>query len=346
MLALSTCEQGVFYLTDILIIAPTRAELGPLESVIAALPEAKLVDYCWQALDVHATHAIMLGWYTEEFKEQKPRLILLLGDRYETHAAALAAHFLRIPIGHVHGGETTTGAFDDALRHGITHMARLHFVATNDAANRIARLLGRPDGMLFTEYYKDIEVVGAPGLDTIAQGSARRDQKVIVVSYYAETTAADYGSENCKLMLEALEPYAKDHAIFFSNPNSDPGSQVMRDHIQEFIHQFPAAASWITPNTREQYLHLCEHAKFAIGNSSSLVIECPWMGLPSVVVGARQDGRPMANSIFNVGGMHRGPLDLGQSIGAAMTCDVSFHPIYRGGAAPKIAKIVREFVNG
>lgn len=325
-------------MSDIHIISPTRAEAGPLASVIAALPEAKVVDFCWQALEVNATHAIALGWYTEEFKEKNPRLVLLLGDRYETHAAALAAHFLRIPIGHVHGGETTTGSFDDALRHGITHMAKLHFVATEQSARLVNQMINGPGLGGLAE---NVHLVGAPGLDGIVEGSAKRDQKLIVVSYYSETTAADYGIENCKAMLAALEPYTKDHAIFFSQVNSDPGSSDIAGLLDEFISEHPTSASVITPNTREQYLHLCEYASFAIGNSSALVIECPWMGLPSVLVGDRQKGRPLAKSVFQFESYN---FPLGLAGAGPLPGAETSEPIYRGGAAEKIAKVVREWL--
>jgi len=324
-------------MTDILIISPTRAEAGPLASVIAALPEAEVVcEYIAALTDMYEpweSHRYCLMDYTQAFREHKPKLVLLLGDRYETHAAALAAHFLRIPIAHIHGGETTTGAFDDALRHGITHMAKLHFVAHQQAYMRVVEM--RKDPQTYS-----VHIVGAPGLDTIAQGSAKRDKKLIVVSYYPETNLPDGGHRQLRRMIKHLDQFTPDHAIFFSRVNSDPGHELITNEIEEFIDTFPTSASWITPNTREQYLHLCEHAAVAVGNSSSLVIECPWMGLPSVLVGDRQTGRPLAPSVWSAD--ESGTIE--RAIHAAMKYPQTHAPIYRGGAAPKIAKICREFV--
>lgn len=323
-------------MTGILIIAPDRATRGPLESVIAALPEARVVagPSC-DGFAPYQAHANCLIDFSIIFSTEQPKLVIVLGDRYETHAAALAAHFLRVPVAHIHGGESTFGAFDDALRHGITHMARLHFVATDDAARKVWAM---------TKHYKadndDCYIVGAPGLDTIAQGAAKRDIKIIVVSYYPETCAADYGATNCWEMLTALRPYAKDHAIFFSTVNSDPGSTAISAMIEQFIMGAPEAASWISPATREQYLHLCEHAQVAVGNSSSLVIELPWLGLPSVIIGDRQNGRPIAPGICR-----DGVGNIGGHIQDAIDYRGSWEPIYRGGAAEKIAKICREFIS-
>lgn len=320
-------------MTDIWIVVPTRAEAGALQSVRDALPEAGTITWCPIGTPAQA-HACALQYYTEIFTHALPKLVLLLGDRYETHAAALAAHFLRIPIAHIHGGETTTGAFDDALRHGIMHMATLHFVATEDAARRVSLMTRGPRGL---------EIVGAPGLDTIVQNSPKRDQKLIVVSYYPETMAKDYGLASCRAMLAALEWYATDHAIFFSRVNADPGSVEIQEAINEFMFAHPQACAWISPNTREQYLHLLEHAAVVVGNSSSGVIECPWIGVPSVNVGLRQNGRPMANTIFQ--SAHGSVVETEAAIASAMVFAKNPEPIYRGGGAPRIAKIVREFLS-
>jgi len=330
---------------DLLIISPTRAESGCLESVIAALPEARvLTDNPGKSLQPDMSHANCITEYSGIFEHEKPKLVILLGDRYETHAAALAAHFLRIPIAHIHGGETTTGAFDDALRHGISHMAKLHFVATDDAARRVAELRGTlwhdRDGDAHVDD-ASISIVGAPGLDTIAQGSAKRDKKLIVVSWHPETCAPNNGYNSFCAMWTALLPYVKTHAIFFSTVNTDPGSAEVVKLIQDTIDEWPQACSWISPATREQYLHLLEHARVVVGNSSSIVIEAPWMGCPGVLVGSRQSGRPTP-----LMAVWQDDNDIGSAIDVAMDCVTPFEPIYRGGAAEKIAKICRNFLSG
>lgn len=320
-----------------------------MESIVAALPEASTTygPKCagkepWEA------HAACMEMYTEIVRAHSDLgLVLLLGDRYETHAAALAAHFLRIPIAHIHGGETTTGAFDDALRHGITHMAGttgLHFVATEQAQDKVQDLLHVQFGML--DPPDNVHLVGAPGLDTIPQNCAKRDKYIIVVSFYPETTSTDFGESVLCAMLAALSLYADgQHAIFFSHVNNDPGSDMVRTRIGEFIAAHPLCASWISPNTRQQYLHLCEHAWLAIGNTSSIPIEMPWMGVPAVLVGNRQNGRPIADGIFSPeSGMENSVTEIAACIDDALQFRGYFNPIYRGGAAEGIAKVVREFV--
>jgi len=332
--------------SQVVVVSPTRAEDGPLKSVIAEMPGCSVAQFDSEGMSPDVAVARAITYFTVVFKSNNPKLVVVLGDRYETHAAALAAHFLRIPIGHIHGGETTTGAFDDALRHGITHMAGndgLHFVAHHPAWLRV---------MDMVPFAKNVHTFGAPGLDTIAQGSATRGQKgwrkimgvkTIVVSYYSETCSPDCGLANLESMLKALVKYTGDHAIFFSRVNNDPGSDAIEDGINAFIKTYPTSASWISPNTREQYLHLLEHAVFAIGNSSSLVIECPWIGVPSVLVGLRQDGRPMANSVFqsNYGSV----TETEAAINSAMVFTKAFGPIYKGGSAHKIAGVIRGWLD-
>ena len=345
--------------SQVVVVSPTRAEDGPLKSVISEMPGCSVARFDSEGLSPDLAVARAITYFTVIFKSGNPKLVVLLGDRYETHAAALAAHFLRIPIAHIHGGETTTGAFDDALRHGITHMAGrsgLHFVATIAAQHAVARMLNWrcPESSGDVSWYgpPNTYLVGAPGLDTIAQGSATRGKKgwreimgvkTIVVSYYPETCSPDCGLANLESMIKALVKYTGDHAVFFSRVNNDPGSDAIEDGINAFIKTYPTSASWITPNTREQYLHLLEHAAVAVGNSSSLVIECPWIGVPSVLVGLRQDGRPMANSVFqsNYGSV----TETEAAINSAMVFTKAFDPIYQGGAAPNIARVVREWLD-
>ncbi len=322
---------------EIVIVANNRSELGPLTSVIAALPEATVVGLpaSWQTSKPEIVMAGALQWFTTEFRRASPKLILLLGDRYETLAAALAATFLRIPIAHIHGGETTTGAFDDAFRDSITRMAALHFVATGQAASRVAELQLCDDSLLGLRS-NNIHLVGAPGLDGVQPQSAKRDKNTIVASYYPETRAPDYGLAGCTAMLEALAPDCS--PVFFSSVNNDPGAEIIKAAIQRFIDNRPMSALWITPNTREQYLHLAEHAALVIGNSSAGVIEAPWIGIPSVNIGQRQNGRPQAPSVVQVYG---GVENIQRAIAGCISWNGPWEPAYTGGAAVKIAEVVR-----
>ena len=173
------------------------------------------------------------------FDRLKPDIVVVLGDRYEVLAAAQASLMLGIPLAHLHGGETTEGAFDEAIRHAVTKMAHLHFVAADEYAWRV-RQLGESDEHIFN--------FGAPGLDHLTRSSiAGRDElervigaplgsPLFAVTYHPETLDADEGIDGLRAMLMALSG-AESASIVFTGVNADPG----HDHLTNEIHAFVSA---------------------------------------------------------------------------------------------------------
>lgn len=317
-------------MSGIIIICNNRAERGPLQSVIDALPEAQVLGLTemQQRGPVAKVLGWSLWWFDREFAEREPELVVVVGDRYETLGAVQAAYFRHIPVAHIHGGETTAGAFDDAVRDSITRMSVLHFVATEDAYERVCDLgFGR----------RGVHLTGAPGLDGVPGNSARRDKPFILVTYHPETRKPDYGAATCENMLRALEPYAESHDITFCGVNNDPGCEKIRAMQQAWAAVHPRAR--VRPTIDHgTYMALMQSAQVVVGNSSAIPIESPWVGVPSVLVGDRQLGREMSNSIF------QDDFDVGRAIEQALAWRGPWQPCYRGEAAPRIAKIVREFV--
>ena len=312
------------HFNGVTVVCNSRAEAGPLESVIAAMPGCSVTRFNSDGMSPAVAVSQAVTFFTVAFKSQDAKLVVLLGDRYETLAAALAAMFVNIPVAHIHGGETTTGAFDDAMRHSISHMAALHFVATDDFAMKLVKMGIHP----FT-----IDVSGAPGLDGVPGNSARRDRKLILVTYHPETRAADNGLAGCKAMLDALEPYCDEYEVMFCGVNNDPG----RNHIDAAIREW----AWQGPNSAKKtqsrpdhaaYIALMQSAALVIGNSSAGVIEAPWVGVPSVNLGNRQNGRPMASSVYS-------SLD---AIDRALNHKGPWQPFYHGGAAVRIAAAIEK----
>ena len=327
-------------MTDIVIVSNSRAESSPLTSVIAALPESAVLTFAAEH-EPHVEMSSALHYFTRELRAASPRIVILLGDRYETLAAALAATFLRIPIAHIHGGETTTGAFDDAFRHGLTHLAEqsggIHLAATEKAAARITEL---------TNGSQCVHIVGAPGLDGIPEGSARRERDIIVVSFHPETMSPDHGATSCANMLRLLSNHVDTERIVFTGVNRDPGHEKIEELIDEFCQAKPSTRI-MAPLPRDAYISLLQEATLCIGNSSSFVIEAPWIGIPSVIVGNRQRGRELASSVYPANGDIN---DIADALGCALAWgpdrkDRPPNPIYRGGnVGARIAEIVREFV--
>ncbi|HEU5149620.1 MAG TPA: UDP-N-acetylglucosamine 2-epimerase [Iamia sp.] len=232
----------------------------------------------------------------------RPDVLVVLGDRYELLALASAALLMNIPIAHVHGGELTEGAFDDAVRHAVTKMSHLHFPAAEEFARRIVQM-GEPP--------ERVHVVGAPGLDTLRSLRRRSkeeleellghplDPPVALVAYHPATIPGENPAEVTTNLLEAVRrnPFG---TIVTSGPNADPRYAGVHAAIEA-----AAAADGrvrLMPSIgHEAYLSLMGMAAVVIGNSSSGIIEAPALGVPSVLVGKRQDGRPRAARVIDTG---------------------------------------------
>lgn len=235
------------------------------------------------------------------FAELSPDIVMVLGDRYEVLAAAQAALILGIPLAHLHGGETTEGAFDEAIRHAVTKMAHLHFVAAEDYANRV-RQLGEADDRVFN--------VGAPGLDhlrrttlsTRAELASRLDlsleSPLLVVTYHPETLGADGGEAGLIAMLEALDD-VEGATIVFTGVNADPGHGGLHDRITRFVDAQPDRRRMVASLGQAGYLGLLTIADAVVGNSSSGLIEAPALRVPTVNIGDRQKGRLRALSVVD-----------------------------------------------
>jgi UDP-N-acetylglucosamine 2-epimerase len=206
-------------------------------------------------------------------------------------------------------------------------MATLHFVATDDFAIKLA-----PMGIDANA----VTVSGAPGLDGIEGNSARRDRNEVLVTYHPETRLPDYGVAQCGRMLEALGAYYRSGCdITFCGVNNDPGSDDVKNLIEDFCGPRSFAQIVTTMNHRE-YIEKMQRVALVVGNSSAGVIEAPWIGVPSINIGDRQKGRPMASSVYS-------SMDC---IAEAITHDDPWEPIYRGGAAKVIAAVIKDWRDG
>ena len=312
--------------TGVTVVVNSRAEDGPLESVIKAMPGCVVTRFNSDGMSPAVAVAQAIIYFTTMFKAQDAKLVVVLGDRYETLAAALAAMFMKIPVAHIHGGETTTGAFDDALRHSITQMADLHFVATDRAFDEVHYRTG------YTGQSRNpnIHLVGAPGLDGIEGNSAKRDRKLILVTYHPETMLPDNGVAQCEAMLNSFETYCDDYEIIFTGVNNDPGSNIIRTYIAQWVNMHFTNAVLKENLDHKAYIALMQSAAVVVGNSSAGVIEAPWVGIPSVNIGKRQNGRPMASSVC-------------KDIETALKWSGPWMPIYTGGASEKIADKIKEW---
>lgn len=242
-----------------------------------------------------------LSGFADAYNELKPDLVVVLGDRYEILAAAEAAMIERIPIAHIHGGEVTEGAYDDAIRHSITKMSHLHFTSTEEYRKRVIQLGEQPDRVFY---------VGAPGVENIkmfplmpkeeAEESVnfKLDENTILVTYHPVTLGNHTAEKDIKEFISALEE-RKDLRVIFTMPNSDTGSQAIVDAINEFVANNPDRAIAYKSLGIMRYLSVMKYAGAVVGNSSSGLLEVPSFGIPTLNIGDRQKGRMAADSVYN-----------------------------------------------
>lgn len=233
------------------------------------------------------------------FKNEKFDTVILLGDRYETLAFAVAAMFNNLPICHIHGGETTEGAIDEAIRHSITKMSYLHFTSCEEYRNRVIQLGECPDRVFN---------VGSLGVENIVKtkllfkSELCKDlglnlDKYFVVTYHPATLKNNNQMSDLKKLLSALSIY-KDYQIIFTKSNADSGGQIINKMIDEYVIRYNNASAFFSLGTK-RYLSLIKYSKVVIGNSSSGVIEAPALLVPTVNIGDRQKGRIRVNTIVD-----------------------------------------------
>lgn len=247
--------------------------------------------------------AAALSGFAESYNTLKPDLVVVLGDRYEILAAAAAALIERIPIAHLHGGEVTEGAYDDAIRHSITKMSHLHFTSTEEYRKRVIQLGEQPDRVFY---------VGAPGVENIKKYplmskeeveesvNFKLDENTILVTYHPVTLGEHTAEKDIKEFIAALEE-RKDLRVFFTMPNSDTGSQAIVDAINDFVTNNPNRSIAYKSLGIKRYLSVMKYAGAVVGNSSSGLLEVPSFGIPTLNIGDRQKGRMSADSVYNCG---------------------------------------------
>jgi UDP-N-acetylglucosamine 2-epimerase (non-hydrolysing)/GDP/UDP-N,N'-diacetylbacillosamine 2-epimerase (hydrolysing) len=239
----------------------------------------------------------------ETLSSLKPHVVVLLGDRYEILASAQAALILDIPVAHIHGGELTSGAFDDSIRHAITKMSSLHFVAAEDYAKRVVQLGEQPSsvfnvGSLGVENALASELMNKS--DLCRTLNVELKNPILLVTYHPTTRSTMSATEEIDQVLSALENFSY-CTIVFTGVNADPGNAEVSSQIKNFVQHDPKLRSLHASLGQNKYLSLLNLCDVVIGNSSSGIIEAPAFGKPTVNIGNRQDGRLRANSIIDVG---------------------------------------------
>lgn len=241
----------------------------------------------------------MLG-FADYFKESKPDLLLVLGDRYETLAVCIAAMNERIPIAHLYGGETTEGAVDEGIRHAITKLSYLHFTSTLAYRRRVIQLGEHPDrvyqiGAAGIENIKNRKLLSIPELEEAI--SFPLDGPYGVITMHPVTLEKETAGEQFATLLKVCGKHTKMKYIF-TKANADAGGKRINSMMEKFVSNHENAAAYDSLGTLK-YLSLLRHAYMAAGNSSSGILEAPFFGIPVINIGDRQKGRLKPDGVID-----------------------------------------------
>ena len=283
--------------------------------------------------------------FADALHDLQPDLIVVLGDRFEIFSAVSAALVARIPVAHLHGGETTEGAFDEALRHSITKMSHLHFVATEPYRQRVIQLGEQPDrvflvGGLGIDNIKRLQLLDRTTLE--ASLDFKLGVKNLLITFHPVTLETTTAASQMQELLAALAQL-KDTQLIFTLPNADTDGRTLIEMVQNFVKQHINARAY-TSLGQLRYLSCIAQVDGVLGNSSSGLAEVPSFKKGTINIGDRQRGRLQADSVINCEPTQR-------SIASALTQLYSpdfqarlhkvTNPYGEGGASTKVVNTLK-----
>lgn len=239
--------------------------------------------------------------FAETYEELQPDIVVVLGDRYEIFSAASAAMIAKIPIAHLHGGETTEGAFDESIRHSITKMSHLHFTATEEYKNRVIQLGEHPHrvfnvGGMGIENIKRLKLLSKEEFEKSI--NFQLNKKNILVTFHPVTLEISTAKEQFQELLNAINEL-KDTNIIFTKANSDTEGRVINQIIDEYVAKNSQKSVGFTSLGQLRYLSALQFVDAMVGNSSSGLAEAPSFKIGTINIGDRQKGRIKAKSVID-----------------------------------------------
>lgn len=286
--------------------------------------------------------------FADYFEKLKPDMLIVLGDRYETLAVATVAMNQRIPIVHLHGGETTEGAIDESIRHAITKMSYLHFTSTEEYRSRVIQLGENPDRVFS---------VGAIGIENIVNEKLmskseleksinyKLDKPYALVTFHPVTLEGNEYRKQVKELLDVCELY-KDMKFIFTKANADASGRTINQMIDDFVERNNHVVAFNSLGML-RYLSALKYSTMVIGNSSSGLLEAPSFGIPTINIGDRQKGRLQADSVINC---KPDKDDIERAIKIALSKEFkeevknTINPYGDGNTSEKIVEIIKDFI--
>ncbi|MCH8043501.1 MAG: UDP-N-acetylglucosamine 2-epimerase (hydrolyzing) [Planctomycetes bacterium] len=293
-----------------------------------------------------STGLALIG-FSDALEDLRPDLMVLLGDRYEILAAATAALFHKIPLAHVHGGETTEGAFDEAIRHAVTKMSHLHFTTTEVYRRRVIQLGEQPErvfnvGGLGVDAIKRIELLGRDELEESL--GHQFGPKNLLVTYHPVTLGERSSAEEFGELLTAIDRQ-KETRVIFTKPNADTDGRAISDMIDNYVAANRERTISFVSMGQQRFFSALQFVDAMLGNSSSGLLEAPMFRIGTVNIGDRQKGRIGADSVIDC-------EPTAESISSALETLYSpefqenlrtvVSPYGEGGAAVKIVQTIAQ----
>lgn len=285
--------------------------------------------------------------FADAYESLAPDIVVILGDRFEMLAAASAAAVARLPIAHIHGGESTEGAVDEGMRHAITKFSHLHFTAADAYRRRVIQLGESPDRVFN---------VGAPGIDNIRRLSLmdrnalteslgiRWRERNLLITFHPATLEEAAPTAQMQSLLDVLDDWPE-LGLIFTMPNADAGGRALIRQIEDYVAVCSDRARCFTSLGQLRYLSVMAQVNGVVGNSSSGLIEAPSMKVGTVNIGDRQRGRERAASVIDCGptrqAINQALARLFSPDFQRMLADVA-NPYGDGGASDSMARILRD----
>jgi len=285
--------------------------------------------------------------FADALNEMSPDLIVVLGDRFEIFSAVSAALVARIPVAHLHGGELTEGAFDDAFRHSITKMSHLHFVAAEQYRQHVIQLGEYPDrvfmvGGLGIDNIKNLQLLNREELE--ASLDFKLGIKNLLVTFHPVTLEMETASDQMAELIAALGEL-QDTQLIFTMPNADTDGRVLINMVEKFVAEHSNARAY-TSLGQLRYLSCVSHVDGVIGNSSSGLAEVPSFKKGTINIGDRQRGRLQAASVINCEPTRRSiaaALEQLNSDDFQKSLSKVTNPYGEGGASEKVVETIKNY---
>lgn len=299
--------------------------------------------------DICKSMGVGVMGFGEALERMRPSLLILLGDRYEAFMAAAAAIVCRVPIAHLHGGETTEGAIDEALRHAMTKMSCLHFVSTEKSRQRVIQMGEDPErvfhvGALGIENIRDFQLLSREELER--EIAFPLGEQCAVVTYHPETLGDDDKGLIFQELLQSFEEFPN-LKLIFTKANADTHGRVINKMIDQYVNNHKYRAIAFSSMGQIRYLSAVKHADVVVGNSSSGIIEAPSLQTPTVNIGSRQQGRERAATV--IGCREDGTFGITEALRKALSQEFinslkdSVNPYAKEDVSKNILKNIKAF---